>query len=101
MRFLVLTALLAPLGSLAAADPGKPAATTSPSASQMHTDDCARATAQRKSCVIDMGKGEEIEGKGVGGDGSAVTFIDWGKAGSLVHLRRDFITEIIKSAEDL
>ncbi len=42
MRFLVLIALLA---STASAD-------APTSASQMHTDDCARATAAHRTCVI-------------------------------------------------
>ncbi|CAN5266081.1 hypothetical protein BH11MYX1_BH11MYX1_49960 [soil metagenome] len=96
---LVLTALLAS-SSLVYADEAKPAPRTS-DASQMHTDDCARASAQHRACVIDMGTCDEIEGAAANGTGNTVTLTAWTKAGSLIRLRRDFITEIIKSAEDL
>ena len=95
----VLSALLA-TGSFAYADGTQPPASSS-DASQLHTDDCARATAQHRACVIDMGTGDDIEGTAANGAGDAVTLIAWTKAGSLIRLRRDFITELIKSAEDL
>lgn len=67
---------------------------------KMATDDCARARAAGKTCVINI-EGIEVEGVKVGGNGERFTAPDFGKAGSLIRLRRDFIPEILKSAEDL
>lgn len=95
---LALGLLLAP--ALAAADDGaKPARTTD--VQQMKTDDCARATKQNKKCVLDMGEGESIEGNSPTAGGAAIGIVTFGKAASLIHIRRDFITEILKTAEDL
>jgi hypothetical protein len=66
----------------------------------MATDDCARARKAGKTCVLDIGE-ESIEGQVATGTGEGFTGIDWGKAGSLIRLRRDFITEILRSAEDI
>ncbi len=66
----------------------------------MATDDCARARKAGKTCVLDIGE-ESIEGQVATGTGEGFTSIDWGKANSLIRLRRDFITEILRSAEDI
>ena len=42
-----------------------------------------------------------MNGKIVKNDLPPVTAVDWGKAGSLIRLRKDFVTEILKTAEDL
>jgi hypothetical protein len=92
MRTLVILAtLLAP--ALASADPGK-------TAEQKHADDCAAARKANKTCVLDMGKEELTADKPVG-EGIGVGVITTGKEPSLIHIRRDFIVEIIKSAEDV
>jgi hypothetical protein len=91
MRILLAAALLLP--AISFADPPK-------SAEQMKTDDCARARKANKTCVLDMGT-ETLEGGVAKNDGERIELIDFGKATSLIHIRRDFITEIIKSAEDL
>ena len=88
---LLLAILIVP--ALAAADPAK-------TAEQKHTDDCAAARKANKTCVIDMGK-EELTAEKPAGDGIGVGVIQTGKEPSLIHLRRDFIVEIIKTAEDL
>lgn len=94
--FFVTTALL--LGSsVATADTKKPA---TPDASRMATDDCARARKQNKTCVIDMGK-EDIQGSTPTAGGAAIGIISFGKAESLIRIRKDFIVEILKSAEDI
>jgi hypothetical protein len=67
---------------------------------KMNTDDCARARAAGKTCVINI-EGIDVEGLKVGASGERFSPIDFGKAGSLIKLRRDFIPEILKSAEDL
>jgi hypothetical protein len=90
--FLILFLLVAP----AAADPVK---TTDVRA--MHTDDCAQARAKGKPCIIDMGKGESLEGTGSVPNGTGVVAVPTTKQPSLIHIRRDFIVEILKTAEDL
>jgi hypothetical protein len=99
MRLFLAAAVLC-TASLASAQPAAPTATKNPDAATMHADDCARARALHKTCVLDI-KGDDLEGN-VGGPGDGVfSARDWLAAGSLIHLRRDFITEIIKTAEDL
>jgi hypothetical protein len=93
MRFLLAAALLL-VPALATAD------TRTPDAAKMKTDDCARARKQNKTCVIDMGT-ETLEGTVGKGDGERIDIIGFGTSASLIRIRRDFITEILKSAEDL
>jgi hypothetical protein len=90
MRIL-LSLLLLP--AIAAAEPSK-------TAEQKHSDDCAAARKANKTCVLDMGK-EELTGDKPVGTGVAVGVIKIEKEPSLIHLRTDFIVEIIRSAEDL
>ncbi len=68
---------------------------------QMHSDDCASARKQHKTCVLDMGKGDTVDGNAVTPTGTSVGVITTAKEPSLIRLRRDFIVEILKSAEDL
>lgn len=98
MRTLFLSAalLLVP-AALASADTAKPQTTD---ATKMASDDCARARKQNKTCVLDMGK-EEVTGGVVTPTGTSVGLIAFGKATSLIRVRKDFIVEIIKSAEDI
>jgi hypothetical protein len=92
MRNLLLatTLLLAP--TLALADTAD--------VSKMKSDDCARARKQNKTCVLDMGK-EDIEGGAPTATGTSVGIIKFGTVASLIRIRKDFIVEILKSAEDL
>lgn len=97
MRLFIVTALLlAP--ALASADE---ATTRTPDVSKMVTDDCAKARKAGKPCVINMGEGESIEAQTPTAGGAAVGIIQFGKAASLVRIRMHFITEILKSAEDI
>ena len=89
---LVLPFLVFP--AISHADPAK-------TADSMHTDDCAKARAAHKDCVINMGEGEKIESGVAGPGGSGITVLDTMKHNSLIHIRQDFIVEILKSAEDL
>jgi hypothetical protein len=102
MRNLFLAAALL-LGSTTAFADTKPApaARTTIDASKMANDDCARARKANKTCVIDMGKGDDIEGNSPTAGGSAIGIIQFGKAESLIRVRKDFIVEILKSAEDI
>lgn len=94
---LLLAAILASLAtaSTAAADP-KPHADVG----KMVTDDCAKARKAHKDCVLTI-DGDEINGEKPGGNGSVVTALPTTKQPSLIRTRRDFIPEILKSAEDL
>jgi hypothetical protein len=92
MRTLVILATLL-LPALASADPGR-------SAEDKHTDDCAAARRANRTCVLDMGKEELTADKPVG-EGIGVGVITTGKEPSLLPIRRDFIIEIIKTAEDI
>lgn len=94
MRNLLLTLTLAALPITAAAE-------TPPSVEKMASDDCARARKLNKTCVLAITESEDVEG-GVPRSGEiTITAIDWGQVGSLIRLRRDFIPEILRTAEDL
>lgn len=93
-----MVAALVLVPSLAAAD--TPVSSRTPDVQQMRTDDCARARKLNKTCVLDI-DGETLEGTVGKGDGERVDILGFGKSASLVRIRRDFITEILKSAEDL
>jgi hypothetical protein len=92
MRHLLVIADLA-VSTVAAADPPKPAA-------QMATDDCARARKAGKTCVLSI-EGEELNGDRPPPSDINVGILKFNNLGSLIRVRRDFIPEIIKSAEDL
>jgi hypothetical protein len=92
-RILVLLLLCGP--TLAKADPA-------PDARTMHDDDCAKMLKQNRKCkILDMGKGEDVTGNRVSNDEIRIDVIESGKHGSLIRIRRDFIVEILKTAEDL
>lgn len=102
---LILSSLVILSSSLAFADQPPGPAKASPSGATvdvrtMATDDCARARKAGRTCVLDIGE-EKIVGEAATGTGEGFTGVDWGKAGSLIRLRRDFITEILRSAEDI
>ena len=86
---LVLVMLTAP----ALAEPRK-------SAEAMHTDDCAKARKAGKTCVLTI-ENEQVQGGTPSGTGVSVGVIETGKQPSLIRIRHEFITEIIRSAEDL
>jgi hypothetical protein len=91
MRFLLAAALLLP--ATAFADAPK-------TAEQMQTDDCARARRLNKQCVLNMGD-ETIEAGVVKNEGERINLIDFGTQKSLIRIRREFIVEILKSADDV
>jgi hypothetical protein len=112
MRLLLLPAAVFAFALPAHADPAPrapaaapPAATTSAptrhaDATAMHTDDCARARAHHRTCVLDMGN-DTITGEAPTGGGSRVRVIQPVKEASLIHLRREFIVQMLETAEDL
>ena len=87
--------LLAP--TLAAADDKAP---TPQAPAQGNADDCARARKLNKVCELTITE-EEIEGGISRPTGTAFSARGWAYMNSLIRIRRDFIPEIIKSAEDL
>jgi hypothetical protein len=72
-----------------------------PDAAKMHGDDCAQARNQHKTCVLDMGKGEQVDGSTATPRGVSIGVLGTTKQPSLVQVRRDFIVEILRTAEDL
>ena len=98
MRFLVLTSLLVSAAAFADPAPTKPVTEAKPEIG-LH-DDCARARAQHKDCVLDI-SGDEIDGNAPVATDAMLNFLKWTKSQSLIQLRRDFIPEIVKTAEDL
>jgi hypothetical protein len=97
MRLFIAAALTAALATAAAADPPKPAARD---AKTMHDDDCARARAQHRTCVLTIG-GEDVGASPPTATGSTIRVVTTPKQPSLVRVRRDFIVQIIQSADDL
>lgn len=67
---------------------------------KMATDDCAKARKANKTCVIDMGN-DVIDVDLPKNTGSMVDVIGFKGHESLIRVRRDFIPEILKTAEDL
>jgi hypothetical protein len=92
----VLTSLgLGLLGATAAADP-----TPAPDAHQMATSDCARAHKAGKACVLTI-EAETVDGGAPSAGEISALGLVYGRASSLIHIRKDFIVEILKTAEDL
>lgn len=91
----MLLALAIALPAVAAADPTPPADVT-----KMHSDDCARARKQNKTCVLSI-ESEDVQGDRVTPGETTISIAPFGGHESLITLRRDFIPEILKSAEDL
>ena len=102
MRIKLAALLMVSMSTLAIADTAKPtpAAAAPKTASQIVTDDCARARKLGKDCIINI-ENEKIEGGTPSATGTSIEVIKYGNTGSLIRLRRDFIPEIVKTAEDL
>jgi len=66
----------------------------------MASDDCARARKAGKTCVLTI-EDETIEGAVMTGAGEKIEGLVIGKSASLITIRRDFVTEILRSAEDI
>jgi hypothetical protein len=92
MRTLLVTCVLC-MAAVAAADPPKRAA-------ELASDDCAKQRKAGKTCVLSI-ESEQITGDHPQGGDVGVAAIRFTNAGSLIHLRREFMAEIIKTAEDL
>jgi hypothetical protein len=95
MRTVVAAMLLTCLGLPALADPSPTTDVT-----KMVTDDCSRARKAGKTCVLDVPP-EDVGGQTPTAGDTGTRVIVFRPQGSLIRLRRDFIPEIVKSAEDL
>lgn len=95
MRILLAAILVSLTAAAAAANPAPPT-----DVGKMANDDCARARRAKKDCVLTIDT-EEIEGGTPRPNGTTITSLTGTKHPSLIRVRRDFIQEILKSAEDL
>ncbi|HEY5922894.1 MAG TPA: hypothetical protein VIV11_14545 [Kofleriaceae bacterium] len=107
MRLLLATLLLLPSVAFATepSEPPqpKPQAQAKPqpqAPAQGNPDDCARARKLGRVCELTMGE-EDIEGGVSRPDGDGFNAREFAWFGSMIRFRRDFIPEIIKTAEDL
>jgi hypothetical protein len=78
--------------------PSKQAGTTD--ARGMAADDCSRARALGKLCELTI-EGEEVEGGVIRPDGTVIDPRLIARSQSLIRLRRDFIPEILQSANEV
>ena len=69
-------------------------------ASPAVAQNAGNAGAKAKVKVYDF-SGDTIEGDLIKPEGTTVDAIDFAKHSSLIRIRKDFIAEILKSAEDL
>ena len=98
MRSLLILAFLT---GPAFADPTPPTpAPTLPTRAGGHDDDCTIARKLGKTCVLTIGNEDITSDRPTIGD-LDVRSIVFGKLNSLLPIRRDFIKEIVKTAEDL
>jgi hypothetical protein len=94
MRNLLAIAVLSlVLPTVAVADPA-------PDVQKMTASDCERARKQNKTCVLTIEE-ETVEGGRPSAGESTVVVNPFADHASLITLRRDFIPEILMSAEDL
>lgn len=100
MRTLLALALLVAPALATADSTVKPQTPQTADATKMASDDCARARKQNKTCVLDMGK-EEVTGQTPTAGGSAIGILTHATHASLIRIRKDFIVEILKTAEDI
>ena len=103
MRTAFVACMLLALAPAASADPKPvpaPRATEPAGTEAPISGDCARARAHNKTCVLDMG-GETVDGDVAKNTGLDTTIATFSTHGSLIHIRRDFLPQIVKTAEDL
>ncbi len=93
MRHLLAAVLLVLVASPAFADP-------TPDVQKMSRDDCARARRENKTCVLTI-EDEKVEGGRPTAGETTILVNQFPNHASLIRIRRDFIVEILKTAEDL
>jgi len=91
MRSAVVALLL--LAGTAAADPA-------PDVSRMSDKDCALARKEGRTCILTI-EGIDVPGERPGSTDAAINIIKFLRDHSLVKVRKDFIPEILRTAEDL
>ncbi len=91
LGFAILTFMVLPASLLAEPAPAP--------AVHQRTTDCEHDR-PREQCVFTFDP-EDVAGKAATPDDIGIRIITFGTAGSLVTIRRHFIPEILKSAEDL
>ncbi len=96
----MVTTALADAGPTGAKKPIKSDPYKSRDGASIAKDDCARARAAGRPCELTI-EGETIDGAAPSADGSRFNALSWITSSSLLRIRRDFLPEIIKSAEDL
>jgi hypothetical protein len=103
----ISTSLLLPVSVLA--DPPRPDAPdlrdvrnarTSSRDAAMAAGDCAVARKAGRTCVLDL-PAEDIGGKTPAPGETELRILTLGTSGSLLRMRRDFIRDIVKAADDL
>ena len=87
-KALILCTVLAS-SSLASAEPAPHA-----------ESDCAHARKAGKTCVLTI-ESESVGGQRPTSDSVGVAILTMKSQGSLIHIRRDFVAAIIKTADDL
>ena len=92
---LFLSLLLLAVPATALAQPAKANDVTT-----MASGDCARARKLGKTCVLTI-EDESIEGVTPTNGEPPLSALEWDRLGSLIKLRRDFIPEILRTAEDI
>jgi hypothetical protein len=94
MRSFLIAALIA-LPATALAQPAKAADVTT-----MVSDDCAKARKAGKTCVLTI-EDEDVTGGVPTHDNVTTGILVFTTHESLIKIRRDFITEILRTAEDI
>ena len=94
MRPVLALALLTALAPPVLADPVPPPDPPAPAG------DCARARKAGKACQLTI-EPEQVGGDRPVPDGTDLRLRRFEPAGSMLRLRRDFIDEIVKSADEL
>ena len=96
MRTWLASILLLVMTTAAVAD-----TTKTPDVQTMATDDCAKARKAGKTCVLSITDDDDIIGNTPTWGDTSTNFINFGGHDSLIKLRRDFIPEILRTAEDI
>ena len=96
MRILIASVFLAAAPAVALAQPAKAA-----DVQRMATDDCAQARKAGKTCVLSIDDSDIIDGHTPTIGETSVGIAIWTGNNSLIKLRRDFIPEILRTAEDI
>jgi hypothetical protein len=93
----LLTALAAPP---VLADPAPPPSPESPAARRAEASECARARKAGKPCQLTI-EPEQVGGDRVSPDGVDLRLRRFEPTGSMIRLRREFIDQIVKAADEL